>query len=385
MKKLLHGVSDYLRHTDIVLYLLCMTITGVGIVSLCALANTGYIDVGPGLPYRTALVQLVASGGGIAGAVILSKIDYHTIGKLWKVHLPLCILLVLLTFIIGEGVGEADDVAWLKLFGGMTLQPTELLKISFIISFAYHLSKVGLRINAPRHILLLVLHAGALILLVHRQGDDGTALIFAFICISMMFVAGFSWWYIAGGALLLAAAAPIVWLYVMNDDQRGRILALYTQGETAAAYQRFVFQQDRGIIAIGSGQVLGAGLFSGEHSYVYVPAMRNDFIFSFIGEAMGFVGCCGVLMLLCAICLKVLWTSHLAIDDLGRYICVGVFAMLAFQIIINIGMNLKLLPVIGVTLPFLSAGGTSVMAVWLGIGLVFSVYMHSRRNLFLDR
>ncbi|MCI8441480.1 MAG: FtsW/RodA/SpoVE family cell cycle protein [Provencibacterium sp.] len=382
MKKLLHGISGYLRHTDIFLYLTCMAVTGVGIAALCALANTGYIDTAPGIPFRTALVQLAAAGAGLVGAIILSKIDYHIIGKLWKLHLPLCILLVLLTFIFGEGVGEADDVAWLRLFGGMTLQPTEVLKISFIITFAYHLWKVGPHLNELRHVFFLLLHAGTLILLVHEQGDDGTALIFLLICVSMMFVAGFSWWYIAASGLLVAAAAPVIWLYVMNNDQRGRILALYTQGEAAAAYESFLFQQNRGLIAIGSGQVLGVGLFSGEHSYV--PAMRNDFIFSFIGEALGFVGCCGVLLLLGGICIKVLWISHLALDDFGRYICVGVFSMLSFQIIINVGMNLKLLPVVGVTLPFLSAGGTSVMAVWLGIGLVLSVYMHSRKNLFLD-
>ncbi|MCI8624602.1 MAG: FtsW/RodA/SpoVE family cell cycle protein [Provencibacterium sp.] len=383
MKKLLHRISEYLRHADLLLYLLCMAITAVGIVSLVALANTGYIDTSPGIPFRTALVQLGAAGAGVLGAFILSRIDYHTIGKLWKLHLPVCVLLVLLTFIVGEGVGEADDVAWLRLFGGMTLQPTEMLKISFIVTFAYHLSKVGLRLNDLRNVLLLLLHAGALIFLVHKQGDDGTALIFALICVSMLFIAGFSWWYIAACAVLLAAGAPVIWFYVMNDDQRGRILALYTQGETAAAYESFLFQQNRGLIAIGSGQVHGVGLFSGEHSYV--PAMRNDFIFSFIGEALGFVGCCGVILLLCGICLKVLGTSYLALDDLGRYICVGVFAMIAFQTVINIGMNLKLLPVVGVTLPFLSAGGTSVMAVWLGIGLVLSVYMHSRKNLFLDK
>ena len=374
MKKIFYRALDYLRHTDISLYLLCMGASALSVMALLAMAYSGHVE------YKTVAVQAGASGAGVFVAFLLSKVDYHIMAKLWKLHLPLCIGLVLLTFLIGEGVGEADDVAWLSLPFGLTLQPTEVLKISFIITFAYHLSHVGEELNRFSQVLLLGMHAGSLILLVHLQGDDGTALIFVFIFLSMMFVAGWSWKYLACGAVLTAAAAPLVWLYVMNDDQRGRILALYN---FIPDTDNFMYQQNRGLIAIGSGQTLGLGLFSGEHSYI--PAMRNDFIFSFIGEALGFVGSLTVILLLCGICIRFIWTSHLALDDLGRLICVGVFAMLAFQSIINIGMNLSLLPVIGVTLPFFSAGGTSMVANYLGIGVVLSVYMHSRRNLFLDK
>ena len=165
----------------------------------------------------------------------------------------------------------------------------------------------------------------------------------------------------------------------MNEDQRQRIEMIVTGNLDPSGIG---YQQWHGLLSIGSGQLLGTGLFGSEHRYV--PAMRNDFIFAFLGEAMGFVGCLIVILLLLGICSRILWTSHLAQDDLGRYICIGIFAMIAFQSILNIGMCLSMLPVIGVTLPFFSAGGTSAAALYLGIGVVLSVYMHSRRHLFMD-
>lgn len=373
MKKFVQKISDYIRHTDIALLLFCVAASGISVASLLAMSHSDYIDL------RIVFVQLAASGCGFIAAIVLSRFDYHTLARLWKLHLPMCVILVLLTFVIGQGVGDADDVAWIPLIGGMSLQPTEVLKISFILTFAYHLSRVADSINEFKSVLQLGLHAGALILLVHFQGDDGTALIFALMFLCMMFVAGWSWWYLAGLAAAGAAAAPLVWFFIMNDQQRMRILALYVDSADTA---NILYQQKHGLVAIGSGQLLGTGLFSGSHSYV--PAMRNDFIFAFIGEAMGFVGCLLVVLLLTGIIVRVIWTSHLALDGMGKFICIGVFAMLAFQAIINIGMVLCLLPVVGVTLPFFSAGGTSVVSTYLGIGLVLSVYMHSRRNLFLD-
>ena len=378
MKKLLHFAADYLRHTDIILIVFCLAASGISVAALAAMARSGYVDTS-GLPYKTALVQLAASGAGVCVAMLLSKLDYHTMAKLWKIHAPLCVALVVLTFFIGITVGEADDKAWISLPLGLSFQPAEVLKISFVITFAFHLSVVKEEINSLRNVLLLGAHAALPVLLVHLQGDDGTAMVFAFIFLSMSFVAGLSWRYLLGAAAALAAAAPLVWIYVMNEDQRQRIEMIVTGNLDPSGIG---YQQWHGLLSIGSGQLLGTGLFGGEHRYV--PAMRNDFIFAFLGEAMGFVGCLIVILLLLGICSRILWTSHLAQDDLGRYICIGIFAMIAFQSILNIGMCLSMLPVIGVTLPFFSAGGTSAAALYLGIGVVLSVYMHSRRHLFMD-
>ena len=137
----------------------------------------------------------------------------------------------------------------------------------------------------------------------------------------------------------------------------------------------------KGIIAIGNGGLWGNGIFMESGQFRYVPEVYNDFIFTYIGEAVGFIGSVAVLVALAFLCIKILCNGLRAADDMGKYICVGVFGMIAVQIIINIGMCLGLLPVIGVTLPFLSAGGTSTGTLYLAIGVVLSVYMHSGKDM----
>ena len=209
--------------------------------------------------------------------------------------------------------------------------------------------------------------------------DDGTALVFLFIFVCMIFSAGLQLRYVLAAIGLAAAAVPVAWFYIMSDDQKLRILALfYPELDTAG----ILYQQYNAKIAIGSGGGFGEGLFVGEH--VYVPEIYNDFIFSFAGQAVGFVGCMGIILLLFALCSRFLYIARKSGDLLGGFVGVGLFATFAFQTIINIGMNLSILPVIGITLPLFSAGGTSVLTLYLGIGLALSVYMHNREHLFMN-
>ena len=287
----------------------------------------------------------------------------------------------MLTYFFGEQrVESVDDQAWLPIpFLGISFQPSELLKIAFILTFALHLEKVGDDIKNIKNLLLLCLHGAFPVLLVHFQGDDGTALIFLLIFLSMLFSAGIQWRYIAIAGAALVIAAPLAWLYLMSNDQKLRILALFIPDLDTNG---ILYQQYNAKIAIGSGGGFGEGLFIGEH--VYVPEIHNDFIFSFVGQSLGFVGCMSVILLLFFICTRLLVFSRRSNDLLGGYICIGVFATIAFQSIVNIGMNLSILPVIGVTLPFFSYGGTSVTTLYMGIGLALSVYIHNKDHLFLD-
>lgn len=165
--------------------------------------------------------------------------------------------------------------------------------------------------------------------------------------------------------------------YVVNPDQKQRILALF---DPNADLLGGLYQQYNAKLAIGSGQIWGKGLFGVSHQYV--PEVHNDFILAFIGESFGYVGCLAVIALFGALCCKMLHNARRAEDSLGRLICVGVFTLISAQVFVNVGMCLMVLPVIGITLPFLSAGGSSVLAIYLGLGLVLSVYMHTSRNLF---
>lgn len=380
MKKIREFIKKYFAAVDKWLLFFCISISIIGILCQYSLVNSNQaatLDIGD----RVALVQVLASVLGISAAIILSNFDYHFMAKLWKLYMPVSVFLVILTFFIGMQVDESiDDKAWLRLPFGLTFQPSELLKICFILSFAYHLSRVREEINKPLNLVLLCIHGAFPVILIHFQGDDGTALIFGFIFLTMLFAAGLSWKYIVAAIPVVAAAIPVVWQYFLTDDQRTRFLAVYfTEYADPLGAD---YQQRLSRISIGLGQLQGEGLF--REDYWYVPKMHNDFVFSFICQALGFVGALIVLSLLFGICFRAIYDAKIALDPLGTYICYGVFAMFFFQCIINIGMCISVLPVIGITLPLLSAGGTSIAITYLGIGLLLSVHVHRRRNLFYE-
>ncbi len=380
MKKITEYIQKYFKATDKWLLFFCVAISLTGILCQYSLVNSAQartLDIGT----RVALVQVLASCLGLFAAIVISNFDYHFMTRLWKLYVPVSLFFVILTFFIGMKVDEnIDDRAWLRLPFGLTFQPSELLKICFIMSFAYHLSKVYGELNRPENLALICAHGAVPILLVHFQGDDGTALIFGFIFLTMLFAAGLSWKYIIAALPVAAAAIPVAWQYLLTDDQRKRFLAVYfTEYADPLGND---YQQHLSRISIGLGQLQGEGLF--QEDYWYVPKMHNDFVFSFICQALGFVGALVVVSFLCGICFRCIYGAKNALDPLGAYICYGVFAMFFFQCIINIGMCLSVLPVIGITLPLLSAGGTSISITYLGIGLVLSVHVHKKRNLFYN-
>lgn len=378
MKRAWNAVLQYIKSTDLLLIFYCSLAITLSVALLYTLASS---NLGPVLDIgrRQYIVQAVAGVLGLTCAIGISLFDYHFLAKMWKLYAPIALFLVILTFFIGIRVDESiDDRAWLRLFGGLTLQPSEIMKIGFILTFSLHLSKVKDELNRLSNVVLLCVHGAVPIILTRLQGDDGTMIIFTFIFLSLLFVAGIDWKYMLAGAAAFVLALPFVWQYLMSDDQRSRILSVYFS--EYADPLGIDYQQRLSRISIGSGQVSGSGLFGEE--YWYVPKAYNDFIFSFVGQALGFVGAMAVLCLLCAICVRAWRTSFTSVDALGKYICVGVFAMIFAQTVLNMGMCLSLLPVIGITLPFFSAGGTSVVITFWGIGLVLSVYTHSKSTLF---
>lgn len=375
MRKIFHGIARYFKETDKLLLFLCFSCSAFSVVLLCGIHHSGMATT------RAIEMQLFSSLVGIVVAMIISLFDYRFLARLWKLYYPICVGLVVLTYFFGQQrLEEVDDKAWLPIpFLGINFQPSELLKIAFILTFALHLEKVSDGIKDLKNLLLLCLHGAVPVILIHLQGDDGTALIFAFIFVAMLFSAGIQWKYVLLAATAVIVAAPIFWLYLMSNDQKLRILALFVPDLDTNG---ILYQQYNAKIAIGSGGGFGEGLFTGEH--VYVPEIHNDFIFSFAGQALGFVGCMAILLLLAAICGRLLFISQKSNDLLGGYICVGMFATIAFQSIVNVGMNLGVLPVVGVTLPLFSYGGTSVATLYMGIGLALSVYKHNKKTLFLD-
>ena len=240
---------------------------------------------------------------------------------------------------------------------------------------AHHLSKVREHINELRTVFLLGVHGLIPIALVFLQGDDGTALVFICIFVSMMLVAGLRPIYFLIALIGGTAMVPVVWNF-LSDDKQARFLSLIfiDQYKDQEGWQQYL-----GLTALGSGQLSGLGFLQGGNIGGYtLYARNNDFIFTVAGEEFGFIGATVLLLLLLGIVLVLLRDALGARDFQGTLLCAGLMAMIGFQSLINLGMNLRLLPVIGITLPFFSRGGSSVGTLFLGIGVALSVYYSSR-------
>jgi rod shape determining protein RodA len=371
VRKIFSAIWSYIKKTDKLLWLLTIIICAYSIIISRALDESFGLKSGLKMQYLSLAVGLFA-------ALVASAADYNWIGRMWKIHAPLAYGLAIALIFFGhgrEGTSRSEDPNWIAI-AGVSIQPTEFLKVSFIVTFAYHLDKVGERINHPIYLLGVLLHAAGPILFIHYLNDDGTALIFAMIAAGMMFFAGLSWKYLVPAAAGVVAAIPLIWNYVMNYDQKARVLAIIQPNESDS--MGISFQQNSALDMIGSGQLFGVGLYSEEHRWF--SDLHSDFIFSFVGQALGFVGCLLLLFLIAAIAVKILANAGKSLNSLGSLICVGTFFMLVSHTVIHVGMNLKLLPVIGVPLPFFSMGGSFMMSVLLCVGISISVRGHSYKK-----
>lgn len=367
MKRFFAIIADYIRETDKILLFFAFAASAYGCLAvMSATSYTGTI--------RQPLMQFIAMTAGICLAVIISNIDYKRLQGYWIIASFVGLIPVFLTFFIGFAPEGTDDKAWLLLPGGISFQPAELLKICFVITFSAHLTRVKKDINKLKTLALLVAHGAFPVVLIHFQGDDGTALVFAVMFVAMLFAAGLKIKYIVIALSSLVVASPLIYFFVMNETQRNRIKNLF---DLEADLHGGGYQQWMGRIALANGGIFGQGLFKGELTQSQgVPKGYNDFIFVSIGEELGLLGCLAVLILIAVICIRCIKVGKEASDDSGMYIAVGVFAMIFAQTLINVGMCISLLPVIGITLPFFSAGGSSLLCLMCGVGLVLSVYAH---------
>lgn len=372
MKLILSKIKTYFGKLDKLLLFMCMGIACFAVFIQYTLYENDISSAVTASQYKTQIIAFIA---GIVIAMALAAINYKYLAKLWFIYVPLAMGLTLLLFTpLGIQREGADDIGWLDL-GIMTIQPSEILKLAFILSLAVHLSKVEDRMNEPIHFILLCIHGAIPTLLIRQTGDDGSALVFLFIFICMMFAAGLSWKYLVMIAVAIPPAVYVLWNYLMQPHQQKRFQVLWDAQMQEDEALGIYMQQRVGKIALGSGGLTGLGLSGGD--YTYVPEIHNDFIFSYIGMTMGLLGCLLVVGLIAALSLKILSNASGAKDSLGRLICIGVFALIVFHTTVNIGMVLGIAPVIGIPLPFFSAGGTSGMCLFAAIGLVLSVSYHN--------
>lgn len=366
-------ILEFFRTTDKLMLLICVVISAFSCLLMYSIYCAGFGNL------RIVVMQSFCAALGLGATLVLSTLDYKTIVKMWPIMVGVAVALVLALKIpaLAYKPEGSDDWAWIRI-AGFSFQPSEVLKLVFIYTFAYHLSKVKYKINFFSTFALLCVHGAIPTLLIMDTGDYGSALVFLAIFIVMMFAAGLSWKLIVIGLAGLGIAAPFVW----------KILPQYLKERFMVAWNPSLdmlgqgYQQYRGQVALGSGKLTGRGLFA--DNLYQVPECYNDFIFSYIGQTLGFIGCMITVFLLVVLMVKILFTAKKAKDDLGMLICCGVFAIIMFQTVINIGMVLCIFPVIGITLPFISYGGTSLVISYLSIGMVLGVYRHNYYEMIFD-
>ncbi|MBQ9861949.1 MAG: FtsW/RodA/SpoVE family cell cycle protein [Clostridia bacterium] len=361
-----HTVKELTRHTDWFLLISCIAASLYGLL----LIYSANISGSGGNPTMQALCLLF----GILAACFISFINYRSLAARWYLlALPSLVLMALTFTPLGYEVPGTDDRNWLLLPLGsqnFLLQPSELLKIAFIVTFSHHIATLGDRIRKPFPLLGLCAHGALPILLIFLQGDDGNAFICIVLFTVLLIVGGLPLRYILGGTVSLAAVIPFVWQR-MSPDKKARFLCLF-QVDT---YRNTTgWQQELSVTAIGAGGIHGVGYLQGGKDNLY--ARQNDFIFTVAGEEFGFLGAILVLALLSLILLFLYRNARKSTEPTGQLLCMGLLILIASQAIVNIGMALRVMPVLGITLPFFSAGGSSLLTLFLGVGIAMSVYRY---------
>ena len=338
---------------------------GLTLLSLLALWG-GRGDFGT----RAFFMQLAMSVLGVVMVVFIASLDYeHIVNRYYVGAFLLSLFLMAVTLLFGFSIG--GNRSWLELPGGFSVQPSEFVKGTFIVTFSKHLDMVKHRINHPLSLAGLGLHAGTIIGLIMLSGDLGVALVYCGIVALMLFCAGLSIFYFLGAGVATFVAIPYVWDF-LKEYQRNRIIYGF---DPESDPEEYGYQALLGRDALANGGMFGKGIHGGEY-YHDLFACENDFAFSTLCEKFGLV--CGILVLICltVIVFRVFMIARTSRKDSGAFLCIGVAAAIVVQTTENVGMCLAMLPVIGITLPFISYGGSSTLAMYLLLGMVHSVKTH---------
>lgn len=357
-KKLLRNIDTGIVVTTIILVILGMV----------AIASATQLMSGGNPKYVT--IQGVAFIIGIIAIVLLLLIDYNSFGDMQTAIYIINILLLLSVFLLGKEVKGAKS--WIDL-GPFNFQPAELVKIGFILAFAKHLEIRKDKLNNLPDLAISVGYIMVPIALILLQNDTGTALVFIFISAVMFFAAGINYKYIIGAVVTFILSTPLLWFFALKPHQKNRILVFLNPELDPRGSGYHVIQSKT---AIGSGQFSGEGLFNGTlNNNGFIPERHTDFIFSVLGEELGFIGAVAVVILFAVLLLRCIHIAKAAKDTYGMLICVGITAMYLFHVLENIGMTIGIMPVTGIPLPFISYGGSSLFTNLLALGFIINVGM----------
>jgi len=356
------------RHFDYILFGTTLILIIFGILMIRS-ATLGAID--PELISRVP-DQIRYAVIGLVLVFVFAAIDYRLLGGMhtW-LYVIMVGLLILVRFLGVEG--DAGSQRWINV--GIRIQPSEIGKILIIVTLGHHLAKNYHQLDSLKAVLMSLVHISIPTGLIFIQPNLGTTIVFMVIWFVMIWAAGLRMKHIALFVGVMLIGLPVLYSQ-MQPYQRSRITTFLNPESDRSAFYNIL--QAR--ISIGSGGILGKGYANGTQSQLrFLRVRHTDFIFSVIAEEFGFVGGLTVMGLIGIVISRILRGARMAIDPLGSLICYGVAAIIFFQTVVSIGMNLNMLPVTGLTLPFVSSGGTSLLSILAGIGLAQSVIVRGRR------
>ena len=364
-----------IKQLDWKLIAIVLTIFGFGLVIL---SSATHLNTNSTKALFQLGKQCAAFGLGAMVIGIILLFDYTLIGKHYKELYLISLILLAVVLIPGIGAERGGARSWLNL-GPLDLQTSEIVKLTFILSYAKIVESKRDRLRTIKDIMPLIIYALPFLGLLLAQPDLGTALVFMCIIAAMVFTAGLDGKIIKRAIIIVVALMPIMYM-LMADHQKQRIEAFLHPEDITLKGNYQVMQS---LIAIGSGGVTGKGLYQGSQNLEdFLPVQDSDFIFAVVGEELGVIGMVFLIGLYIAFIFRLIYAAQQARDFYGTLIVVGVLGMFGYQIIQNIGMTVAVIPVTGVTLPFVSYGGSSMLTSMANLGLVMNVYMR-RKNINL--
>lgn len=351
-----------IKDIDLLLLLSTIALSVYGLVVLLS-AYGGNISA-----IRTQLISTII---GFIAIAILCTMDLDVIKKSFRVVYGVSIGLLILTLLIGRGLDAWGAKSWIYI-GSFSIQPSEIVKILLIFSFAAYLDKYKLTINEPKRLILSLIFVGFPVGLILLQPDFGTAMVYLFFIAAMLFVAGISWKWIMI-LLLSGLVAGFIIFTNLSGYRADRIENFLNPNRDTSGSN---WQQQQGLIAIGSGMLNGRGYMKGTQSqYGYIPEKETDFIFSVLAEELGFIGAIVLIVLFAIVILRLVKIAKSSRNTFVTNMVTGIAAMLFIHIFENIAMTIGLMPVTGIPLPFLSSGGTFQLICLSEIGLALSASM----------
>ncbi len=360
-----------IKNIDFVLLICIYIVSAIGLIAISSATH-----VQESGSYSSVIKQALSLAIGTVAFIVMISFDYSYLSAYSKYIYIFNIIILLMVWVAGIGHQSKGAQSWIAL-GFLNFQPSEFAKVAIIISLSKFLADRDGPLDNAHDVLMVLLNVGIPFILIFIQPDLGTALVFAAVTIGMLLIYGVDFkWILAGGATL-AVSMPIIWFYALEPHQKNRIITFLNPSLDPLKTGYHAIQSK---IAVGSGMLTGRGLYNGTQTQLnFLPEARTDFIFSVVGEELGFVGAATIVLLYFIILYRIIRIAMKAKDKFGMYLCVGVASMFLFQIFENIGMTIGLMPITGITLPFMSYGGSSLLANMISLGMVINVGMRKQK------